>query len=247
MPNWCSNHMVISGNEQRVAELVSEIIRPDSDNPSEMTFDFNGILPIPEELLEVSYFCSQDEIQWGQLDDVLNVLAVQNKISDELYHKLKAELEKVLDWNTLTVSEINNFIQTRPELQRQIGLYPERAKTAAYNLKHHGEIGWYNWCNRYWGTKWNAHNCYIEHQSDGLLDIWFDTAWSPPVGVYRAICESYPDLNLVAKYIEDGMGFAGYYENIDSDLYDHPCEGFEEYRLFAKEHFGYDDDDECDE
>ncbi|WP_107825746.1 DUF1281 family ferredoxin-like fold protein [Neisseria sicca] len=74
----------------------------------------------------------------------------------------------------------------------------------------------------------------------------FETAWSPPEGIYRAICAAYPDLHLEAKYIEEGMCFAGRYENEGAQLHDYPCSD-KEYRTFAFEHFGcefFDDDED---
>ena len=51
---------------------------------------------------------------------------------------------------------------------------------------------------------------------------------------------------LVGKYIEEGMCFAGYYDNIGRDLYDHHCED-DNYRKFGIEHFGYEYEDSEDD
>ncbi|MFV2028642.1 hypothetical protein [Neisseria sp. S1] len=246
MPNWCSNHMTVSGDAARVAELAEKIVRPHPDKPAEMTFDFNGICPMPEDLLNVSSICSQDEICWGGLNESRTMPQIAGAISDGFYQKLKAELEKTFDWQKLTVGHVNRWLNdVCPDLQCSLGLNPEAARKTAYNIKHHGAPGWYDWRIRHWGTKWNADCCYIS-RSDGLLEISFETAWSPPDGVYRAICAAYPDLELVGKYIEDGMCFAGYYDNIGPDLYDNPCAD-EDYRKFGIEHFGYEYEDENDE
>ena len=238
--------MAVSGDAAQVAALVGKIVRPDPEKPEEMTFDFNGICPMPEELLNVSSFCSKDAISWGGLNESLTMAEVSGKIGDGLYQQLKTELEKTFDWQQLTVGGVNHWLtDVCPAFQSSIGLYPDTAKKTAYNIKHYGVTGWYDWRVSNWGTKWNACYCYIRH-SDGLLEISFETAWSPPTGVYRAICAAYPDLELVGKYIEEGMCYAGYYDNIGPDLYDHPCED-DDYRKFGIEHFGYEYEDDEDE
>ena len=44
----------------------------------------------------------------------------------------------------------------------------------------------------------------------------FDTAWSPPIPVYDEMIKQ--GFNLVAKYVEYGMGYHGEY-SIDGDFY----------------------------
>ena len=50
MPNWCTNHMVVQGDAALVAELAAKVVKPDPDKANEMTFDFEGIFPMPESL-----------------------------------------------------------------------------------------------------------------------------------------------------------------------------------------------------
>lgn len=242
MPNWCSNDLVVTGDASKVAELHDKIIRPKSDNSSEMTLDFNGIAPMPEELLEVSSFCSKDGLCWGGLDESLTMPEVAGLVSDTIFQRLKAELESVFEWEKLNVGHINRWLMdVHPELKSKIGLYPDIAKKSAQNIVKYGVPGWYDWRIQNWGTKWNPEYCSISH-SAGQLQVSFETAWSPPDGVYREICAAYPELNLVGKYIEEGMYFAGYYNNIGCDLYDHPCD--DDFLRFAIEHFGYEYEDD---
>lgn len=39
---------------------------------------------------------------------------------------------------------------------------------------------WYNWNQANWGTKWNAYNTRHIMYSRGVLELTFDTAWTPP-------------------------------------------------------------------
>ena len=67
-----------------------------------------------------------------------------------------------------------------------------------------------------WGTKWEVT---IEHwnrqeNNDGSVtfEFNFDSAWSPPVGVYETVSQR-DGWSVFATYIEGGMDFMGYFED----------------------------------
>ena len=245
MPNWCSNHLCVSGDAAQVADLASKTVRPDPKRPRERLFDFNGILPMPEALSQPLPSCSSDELRWAQLSEGMRMSQIESLIGKDLYDRLEKKLSGTFVWAELQVGEINRRLKAFPELQGEIGLNPEAAALIMQNIERYGSPDWWHWCVSHWGTKWNAQDCCIS-LSDGLLEVSFETASSPPEGIYRAICAAYPNLHLEAKYIEEGMCFAGRYENEGAQLYDYPCSD-EEYRAFAVEHFGcefFDDDED---
>ena len=77
---------------------------------------------------------------------------------------------------------------------------------------------WWTWRNDNWGTKWNlvpTHDgdltAYITvEDSEDFIQLEFDTAWSPPSGIYEAIVDKYPDLSISWFYREDGVQMAGW-------------------------------------
>ena len=77
---------------------------------------------------------------------------------------------------------------------------------------------WWNWRNDNWGTKWNLVPNHdgdltsydVVAQGDDYINLTFDTAWSPPDGIYEAITEKYPDLSVSWFYREDGVQMAGW-------------------------------------
>lgn len=77
-----------------------------------------------------------------------------------------------------------------------------------------GIPNWYNWNIQNWGTKWDAYNSYISMESD-LLDISFETAWSPPTEWFYSLVEQLQskqiEVRAILKYSEEGMGFCGAY------------------------------------
>ena len=77
---------------------------------------------------------------------------------------------------------------------------------------------WWNWRNDNWGTKWNLvpspegnlTGYELVGQTDSFIELDFETAWSPPAGIYDAIFEKYPDLDVNWFYREDGCQLAGW-------------------------------------
>ena len=76
---------------------------------------------------------------------------------------------------------------------------------------------WWNWRNNNWGTKWNLvpnHDgdlsSYDADVEKDYINLTFDTAWSPPNGIYEAIVDKYPDLSINWFYREDGVQIAGW-------------------------------------
>ena len=70
---------------------------------------------------------------------------------------------------------------------------------------------WYHWCIQNWGTKWDAGDVDIEYQDSEILELEFDTAWSPPEGIMEKLREKYPELSFQCFYDEPGCEAAGYY------------------------------------
>ena len=88
-------------------------------------------------------------------------------------------------------------------------------------LKGKDWFNWYDWRCVYWGTKWNADDCYINIDSiDEILknninniDIYVATAWTPPIPLLqewqRQAQAMNPDILITSTYYECGMCFAG--------------------------------------
>jgi len=77
---------------------------------------------------------------------------------------------------------------------------------------------WWNWRNDNWGTKWNLVPNHdgdltkydvLQHGED-YIQLEFDTAWSPPNGIYNELVDKYPDLSINWFYREDGVQMAGW-------------------------------------
>ena len=70
---------------------------------------------------------------------------------------------------------------------------------------------WYDWNIANWDTKWDvAGSVEIEEQDSEIVEINFNTAWSPPEAICFKLREMFPDLSFSWFYDEPGMEFAGY-------------------------------------
>ena len=69
---------------------------------------------------------------------------------------------------------------------------------------------WYDWRLQNWDTKWDAYEVSIDDDDPDQLEVSFETAWSPPEAVCRAMREQYPDLAFSWFYDEPGCEIAGY-------------------------------------
>lgn len=85
------------------------------------------------------------------------------------------------------------------------------------NLK---EEGWYDWCWKNWGTKWNsdAKNIEVVELRGNYKRIRFEceTAWNAPLRLYRYI-EEHTEFSVLAYYNEYEMGYCGCYTNGEED------------------------------
>lgn len=65
------------------------------------------------------------------------------------------------------------------------------------------EFNWYNWNSKNWHTKWDACNVdYVTDESD-YIQIRFDTAWSPPMPVFEAMVDKFPELSFTIEWEEE--------------------------------------------
>jgi len=91
------------------------------------------------------------------------------------------------------------------------------------NLETHGYKTWYDFCVNEWGTKWDCggdgDQIELEEGQDNTT-LCFDSAWSPPIGVYEALVEQ--GFEVRAYYYEPGMNFAGIWDNGNDEFYELP-------------------------
>lgn len=93
-------------------------------------------------------------------------------------------------------------------------------KTAS-NIEKHGYGNWYDFCVARWGTKWDV-DAYdpedVVVDEYNTITFGFDSAWSPPTGVYEALVEQ--GYEVEALYYESGMAFCGVWQDGCDDYWE---------------------------
>ena len=84
-----------------------------------------------------------------------------------------------------------------------------QAASALCKAKY-GYPDWYEWALGEWGTKWDASDAFASMEGDAL-HLTFDTAWSPPIELYKTLEES--GFKVQAGFVEIGADYIGYYAN----------------------------------
>lgn len=128
--------------------------------------------------------------------------------------------------NKLTVSHPNPDMVDRFETAYNLGKACEEFLPKPKDI---GD-GWYDWCINNWGTKWDigADVGTDKEERYGLkatrvdneVSCSFDSAWSPPVGLYDKLFELGYDVK--ATYWEPGMAFCGIWDNGVDNYVEYP-------------------------
>ena len=74
---------------------------------------------------------------------------------------------------------------------------------------------WYDWRLEKWNTKWDVPKDSIEivEINNGSIVIGFDTAWSPPIAIYKKLRDKFKDVKIEWWAIDedDDTNGEGYY------------------------------------
>lgn len=79
-----------------------------------------------------------------------------------------------------------------------------------------GEKDPLSWARKYWGTKWNG---YDETTNDDKTSITFDTAWTAPFELIKALSKKFPTAEISVQYADEDLGSnCGYYLMLDGEI-----------------------------
>ena len=98
--------------------------------------------------------------------------------------------------------------------------------------------GWYSWCLKNWGTKWDCWEAYLSHD-DNTTEYSFDTAWGSPVDWVEKVSRKFPHLKFMVTWAEEG-GSGGKYMYQGGDCFFATQMTVEEW----KEYMGIEEDEE---
>ena len=186
MPNHVATNLIITGPSADVRRFVAAVDRTKTNpNPEDQcgTFDFNGLVPMPEELKSTTSpttIRSQSEID--------NLWAEYNRRKDagELN---ESELREGKPWNLGITSEQSNQLVAK-----------------------YGTDNWYDWKTFNWGTKWGAYDATPWEVTDGengnaTASIHYNTAWCPANAFFINVSKLFPTIAFDTEYADEGGGF----------------------------------------
>lgn len=178
MPNYVMNRLRLSGEQDRVNELLESV--KDKDE----VLDFNKIIPMPESL----------DIEAGSKTD--HGLAAYKEFIAVYIFDGSVQKPDLLD---IPEKSEQAFLRMRKDIQPDEW---ELGKTAFQNQIKYGAPTWYEWAIENWGTKWNAFDTCIDEDNS----IIFYTAWSDAIPVISKLAEMYPDVSFKYGWADEDLG-----------------------------------------
>lgn len=174
MPNHITNRLRFNSNQlEEIKDFVSSV-----GEDGIIPFDFNKIIPMPEELnIESS----------SKGDDALFLITGKHPnqfMKDKNLKKLKDDFDKMSD------SKKKEFLEIGQKYYN--------------NIIKYGHTNWYDWSIANWGTKWNAYNFDFFEPAEN--EIWFQTAWSSPLRVIQKLSNLFPKIEIELTYADEDIG-----------------------------------------
>ena len=181
MPNWVRTRLTFNGEKNRVAE-IKELVKTTGKNAQGKytnEFDFNKVIPMPEEL-------NIPSSSSGDLGMRYLLLNAKHPISwTEDDRSFMEHMEKVKEENP---DRFNEDI--------------ELGKKYLSNISKYGTKDWYSWRIEHYGTKWGA--CEVEWIADDCVE--FETAWSFCFPIVKKLSEMFPDVEIVFCFADEDCG-----------------------------------------
>lgn len=199
MPNNIINKVKFATDRSNY-EKIMNFIKTDQIG----SFDFNKVIPMPEELnIECGSVTDRCiEIALTAINPITPDYGVQKEEQcyfDEIVKKLNYEKAFACYRTLLGRNEIDaalNLIDKEPKEAIGIG------QTAIKNMEQYGASTWYDWRILNWGTKWNAYNS--ELREDNTIE--FQSAWNAPTPVIRKLSLIFKRALITHEWADEDIG-----------------------------------------
>lgn len=206
MPNYVKNCLTIVGDEQEIKDCIKYC------ESSERKFDFEKIIPIPEEL-------QVKESIRGNVAIKFYLTTLNERRATEVHNLLKitsttSPVGNLGDEVMLTTLDVDE-VKANPRLASE---YINLAKQLLNNCATYGYPTWYEWCIDKWGTKWNAFEPSLSF-SENQCKVEFKTAWYSPAPIIEALSQKYPNVMFSLCYADEDIGInCGYFMYDNGEL-----------------------------
>ena len=198
MPNHITNILKFEGDSEQVHAMLDQIKNEELGIGS---IDFNKIIPMPESL----------NIEAGsRTDDALYVcmMALNPAAPDMGIPKLsnaedqeltsivgRSKGEQFVRWDTQRISRASKYTPISDVIAT--------GQVVISNFLQYGSGDWYGWCNRNWGTKWNAYDVCFDQESQSIR---FLTAWDMPAPVIDKLSQMFPEVEIDLQWADEDIG-----------------------------------------
>lgn len=226
MPNHVTNQITISGDQDKVLELLKKVSKVEGDQL--YPFDFEKIIPSPDGIQDIT----EGTLTYDAFNIVVSMLAASLTEKAKEFHPISRN-SKIMELSKEIIGDAIKNETPPKELFKGLDVLsiqvenPEKLLDApkdvwmdayryAFNKLEYGAGGWYAWNCAHWGTKWNCYSmeplCEVVEDklpSDDVYtpEIQFQTAWSHPTPVIFALAKMFPDVRLSVRYADEDFGF----------------------------------------
>lgn len=182
MSNFVKTILQINASKDKVEEILNFVKSENSE------FDFNKIIPMPEELNIENGGRTEIGLEYYEL------LRKREKCSCFFAADCKNEIE--------AIESKEDFEQIK-----------DFGKKALLNLINYGYTTWFTWCINYWGTKWNASEIEIK---DNMIS--FETAWVCPTNILIALSKKFSTTKFSFKCASEDIGVNSFLGTISDGI-----------------------------
>lgn len=238
MPTWCENRLTVSGP----ANVISEIVRATGLNRG--AFDFNGIVPMPEDMKIVGHPTTQSEedVLRGNWQSVLDIPSIREAFLST-YGVLPDSQEAMID-----MIDRAHAAHEAPsaEGKSRFPLHLGQARQERRNYREYGFKNWHDWSVINWGTRWNVAEVRIEVLEPRLFIIDFSTATTPPIPIVKVLCRRFPEIQAQLDYANDNCGLAGKFGGANGSVWHESEDGVKEFCEEEPQRVRHPDNDDFD-
>lgn len=229
MPNHVDTKLTVTGDKKQLKEFFENHFRTEMDNGTEIDiFDFDTIVPMPKSLDITSGSGTTNAIALikAEKGDFTEI----DRISQYPWVIEKKPASSTLGLREYTIKELEKNLDENTMKEGQMALD---------NIEKYGCATWYDWKCQYWGTKWGAYSVHMSTSAEDILEVYYNTAWSPATPIFHKLNEMYPKLVFVQTVMDEGMGFGGR-QTWDENGYTEDLFDGDELYAFSNEEYGTD-------
>lgn len=248
MPNHVSHKISFSKECTNLQEAL-EAVRTVATNENEETnyFDFNKLIPEPEELAIIRY----------PHDLVSLVYYLTNRGTEKLSRvdlwrfnpsDITTDYDTALNSMREVMMQYDSFgrIKENPDqkyshffrLPDTLDELYQSGKAVISLRNNHKCKNWYDTHCKYWGTKWNSYSTFYDGEY-----LTFDTAWASPQPVIAEFARKF-NLTMTVKAFDEGHNFWFIHNYENGELTEEYNDEEDDKNQLIFEIYGYDPEEE---